>query len=69
MLKRLLTEGQFKLKQILAGLADAQNLYNQIMNKQHIPSTAIPVDSFSTVSDYPLILVWTIKGWLQMFGS
>ena len=69
LLKRLLIESKFKLNQIMACTTEMQRHYNQIMQGNMIPTTKAAVGSFGTIDDVSLVLTWTVKGWLEMFGK
>ena len=39
------------------------------MQGNMIPTTKAAVGSFGTIDDVSLVLTWTVKGWLEMFGK
>lgn len=68
-LKKLLVEGKFRFKQILSVLPSIQRHYDEILQHNYIPNTKEEIAAFADIDNLSEAMVWTIKGWLQMFGS
>jgi hypothetical protein len=71
LLQKLLIEGRYSLKFILIGMDNIEQLYDEIQQQNYILRSKWPLNLNKKTEqpDMNLVLVYTIKGWLQMFGE